>query len=373
MVEVTQGAQKRNFLYDSLGRLIRVKQPEQEINASLNKTDPTTGNSQWTAGFKYDVVGKLIKSTDAKGVNIINEYDGADRVLKRCYTKPGVSTSAQTCSSIAQPDQSTDTPAVCYKYDLTNGSIQNSKGQLIETSSSVSTSRTSAFDQYGRPTEYQQITDGTTYTSKYIYNLSGALIEEEYPSGRKVKHEFDPNGDLERVWGTNGTLNYVYANGFKYTASGGIERMRLGNGLWETAQFNERLQVTSLGLGHSVANDNLWKVNYAFGEFDSSGNIDQTKNTGNIAKQTISFSGLTQPFEQEYRYDSLYRLTEAKEKVNGQQEPNWSQNFGYDRYGNRLSHTKNINGSLVNNTVLDHPAIDPATNRIAAGQVSTCR
>jgi hypothetical protein len=32
---------------------------------------------------------------------------------------------------------------------------------------------------------------GTPTTLKYTYNFSGALIEEEYPSGRKVKNEFD--------------------------------------------------------------------------------------------------------------------------------------------------------------------------------------
>ncbi len=144
--------------------------------------------------------------------------------------------------------------------------------------------------------------------------------------------------------------------------------MRLGNGLWETAAFNERLQVTELGLGHSVQTNNLWKVNYTFGELDPSGNVDPAKNTGNIAKQTISFSGLAQPFEQEYKYDSLYRLTEAKEKVNSGQTINWSQNFGYDRYGNRLTHVKYLNGSLVNNTVLDHPTIDQSTNRFTSGQ-----
>ncbi len=139
-------------------------------------------------------------------------------------------------------------------------------------------------------------------------------------------------------------------------------------GFRKPRRLTNRLQVTELGLGHSVQNNDLWKINYTFGELDSNGNIDHAKNTGNIAKQTISFSGLTQPFEQEYKYDSLYRLTEAKEKVNSGQTTNWSQNFGYDRYGNRLTHVKYLNGSLVNNTVLDHPAIDQSTNRFTAGQ-----
>ncbi len=129
----------------------------------------------------------------------------------------------------------------------------NGKGALTETSNAISTSKTTAIDQYGRPTEYQQITDGVTYTSSYQYNLSGALVEEEYPSGRTVKTDFDTNGDVSRVWGTNGAANQIFANAFNYTASGGIASMRLENGKWKTAKFNSRLQVDELGLGNSAA------------------------------------------------------------------------------------------------------------------------
>lgn len=50
-------------------------------------------------------------------MNIVNEYDKAGRVTKRCYTKPSVTTSATTCSQIASNDQSTDTPSVTFQYD----------------------------------------------------------------------------------------------------------------------------------------------------------------------------------------------------------------------------------------------------------------
>ena len=33
----------------------------------------------------------------------------------------------------------------------------------------------------------------------YAYNLSGALIEQQYPSGRRVQNTLDQNGDLEMV------------------------------------------------------------------------------------------------------------------------------------------------------------------------------
>lgn len=91
--------------------------------------------------------------------------------------------------------------------------------------------------------------------------------------------------------------------------------MKLGNNKWETAKFNDRLQVIELGLGSSATDAGIWKVNYDYGELAQNGvDIETAKNTGNIAKQTLSFNGLTNSFIQAYRYDPLYRLKEAKER-----------------------------------------------------------
>lgn len=67
-----------------------------------------------------------------------------------------------------------------------------------------------------------------------------------------------------------------------------------------------------------------------------------------------------------YKYDSLYRLIEAKETQNSTQT--WRQNFAYDRYGNRTGHEKFIGSTQVTLDSTTHPAIDAATNRFQAGQ-----
>ena len=342
MVEVTQGAQKRNFLYDSLGRLLRVRQPEQNINASLNLADSVTGNSQWTAGFTYDDLGNVLTATDAKGTTITNAYDALSRVQTRSY--------------------SDGTPTVTHSYDDPN--VPYSKGKLTRISNLISTSQTTAFDILGRSLTYQQITDGTTYTSQYQYNLSGALKQETYPSGRVVKNEFEADGDLSRIYGkvNANSPEKTYANNFTYTADGKIKSLQLGNSLWESAQFNSRLQVTELNLGRSATDGSLWKLAYEYGELQADGaTVDATKNTGNIAKQTISFDGLAQPFVQAFRYDALYRLTQARETSGGNQT--WLQNFGYDRYGNRTAFAQQ--GGTV---PAAQPTIDPSTNRFTTGQ-----
>ena len=132
------------------------------------------------------------------------------------------------------------------------------------------------------------------------------------------------------------------------------------------AKFNNRLQVTQLGLGNSAADTSLWKVDYEFGELNSNGTVVANKNTGNIAKQTVSFNGLSQPFVQSYKYDALYRLTEAKETADSTQ--NWKQEFGYDRYGNRTSYNKFLGTAAVTLTAKEKPTIQASNNRFNSGQ-----
>jgi len=116
--------------------------------------------------------------------------------------------------------------------------------------------------------------------------------------------------------------------------------MRLGNGRWETAKFNTRLQVTELGLSSSAANAGLWKTAYEYGELQTNGTVDTARNTGNIARQPLTVPGTS--FVQSYEYDSLYRLKVATEKTGSTQ--NWTQSWNYDRYGNRVGFAQNVAG-----------------------------
>jgi RHS repeat-associated protein len=341
MVKVTQGVQNRYFLYDNLGRLLRVKQPEQEANTDLATTINGSDNNTWSAGFTYDVLGNVLTATDANGTVIHNDYDNAGRIKTRSYSN--------------EP-QGITTPAVSFYYDGKglSDTVGFALGKLTKVTNSVSETRYTNFDNMSRVLSSEQITEGQTYPSSYKYNLSGTLIEQTYPSGEIVRNFLESDGDLSRV----AVSGHTYAGDFNYTANGGIAALKLGNGLWETAQFNTRQQVTQLGLGATSSNADLWKVDFEYGELQSDGTtVDSTKNTGNIAKQTLTIPNVS--FAQTYKYDSLYRLTEAKETTGSQ---NWIQNFGYDRYGNRTGFNQQI-GSLAGNTT---PAVSPNTNRFTA-------
>ena len=343
MVKVTQGAQSRFFLYDSLGRLLRMRQPEQDTNPNLALSDPITGNSQWSTGSTYDANGNALTTTDVKGIVVTQTYDNLNRVLTRSY--------------------SDSTPSVTNTYDDPN--VAFSKGQLTKVSSSISTTEHTGFDRLGRTLSHKQTTNGQSYTTSYTYNLSGALVEETYPSGRIVKNTF--NNDAKLIEVSSKKVDQadfqIYANNFAYTATGALSQIRLGNGDWESVQFNSRLQVTQIGLGTSQNAVDLWKVKYDYGEVDAGGNLQTSKNSGNIARQTISFNGLSQAYVQTYKYDFLNRLSEATE-INGATQT-WKQNFGYDRYGNRTSFSQQKIGEQP---ITQTPLLDPANNQIMPGQ-----
>jgi len=133
--------------------------------------------------------------------------------------------------------------------------------------------------------------------------------------------------------------------------------LQLGNGRYETTQFNSRLQPTQIGLGTSTTDTSLLKLNYDYGTTDDN---------GNVKTQTITVPGMTYPLIQTYAYDTLNRLKSAEEKSNG--TTTWKQTFLYDRYGNR-------NFDVANTTTLGscsqaqcNPTISSTNNRFASGQ-----
>ncbi|MBX3295444.1 MAG: hypothetical protein KF762_07010 [Acidobacteria bacterium] len=156
------------------------------------------------------------------------------------------------------------------------------------------------------------------------------MIEQTYPSGRKVKNVIDNNGFLSMVQSRKSENHgyWNYAKNLTYNAAGAVTSMQLGNNRWESTQFNSRLQPTQIALGITPGATNLLKLDYSYGT---------TQNNGNVLSQTITVPdvGQTDGFiaTQAYEYDSLNRLKSAEEVIDSQ--TSWKQVFTFDRYGNR--------------------------------------
>lgn len=339
--KTTQGSQYRFFLYDSLGRLIRSKQPEQDVNSALNITDSVTGNSGWSNAYSYDANGNILNTTDARNISISATYDNFNRIKYRDYSDA--------------------TPDVSFYYDGRGlGSVPNySKGKTTKVGSSVSETRYTSFDNLGRLLTHQQITNGQTFDTAYTYNLSGALIEETYPSGRKVLNTLDVDGDLAQVQTKTAAGSYQNrASNFTYLSHGGVKSLMLGNSRWENAQYNNRLQITQIGMGTTSTDTSMLKIDYDYGT--------STQNNGSLKQQTIAFTGYSGSIVQSYTYDNLNRIQAAQETYSG--GLSWKETFSYDRFGNRrfdAANTTTIPGCAQANC---NPTISQANNRFDSGQ-----
>ncbi len=163
---------------------------------------------------------------------------------------------------------------------------------------------------------------------------------------------------------------FTYANSFTYNATGAVTSMQLGNGKWESTQFNSRLQPTQIAAGTTQGAADLWKINYEFGVLQGNGTVDASKNNSNIGKQTItvptvgSATGFTAV--QTFTYDDTKRLKTAIETNSTQ---SWKQTFNYDQYGNRTfdaGNTTTIPGGCP--SAVCNPSISSTNNQIASGQ-----
>lgn len=343
--QTIQGEQNRYFMCDSLGRVLYSKQPEQEANTLFTVTDPITRNSQWAMKFTYDNNSNLLSSVDARGISISAVYDRINRPILRDY--------------------SDSTPDVSFYYDGTGlGQVSNySKGKTTKVVSSVSETRYTAFDNLGRVKSSQQVTNGVAYNfADYSYDLAGNLISQTYPSGRIVKNTLDANGNLAKVESQKSSSSplAIYLDQIKYYASGEVKESRLGNGRWETAIYNSRLQIKQIGLGSSSTDTSLLKIEYDYGA--------SAQNNGALRLQKISAPGLTQPIVQSYTYDNLDRLQSSVETYNGSAQ-SWRQTFSYDRYGNRrfdAANTTTIDSSA--GAKYTNPFINTSDNRLKKDQ-----
>jgi RHS repeat-associated protein len=336
--EISQGGQKRLFLYDPFGRVLRQRIPEQEPNPELQKPDPETGNSEWTSGFEYDSLGNTISAIDANGTHIDTTFDRLNRPVSLRF--------------------SDGTPENTFRYDQ----APNGKGRQVESANSYSKTRSLEFDKAGNLTRSEQITDGISYATRFHYNLDGSLVEADYPSGKKVFQEFGLDGKLRRLSGTDQDGTRTYSNGIAYAADGKTARMRFGNGRWETADFDPSGRLQRTGIGASSGDTSLWRAAYEYGEIDPEGEIDTDRTNGSITRITVRLEGWPDAFKQVFRYDPLKRLSDAVESSAAGEA--WSQHFAYDRFGNRVQIQQSIGG----NSEAGQWTADPDSNRFAPGQ-----
>lgn len=332
--KVDQGGQLRFFMYDSLSRLIRAKNPEQTGSIAADAdfpalTDSTSGNGTWSMGYTYDADGNLYKSKDARNTVTTYTYDNLNRAIRTDY--------------------SDGTPYTLNTYDF----AQNGRGHYYadyESSTAGTLNYVPSYDEAGRPktrtTGFYQSGTGWVwgFDSSLTYDFAGNVLSQTYPSGHTVNYSYDAAGRLADD-GANpafrgnlgdGTTR-TYSAGVSYDEASRMKEERFGTQvpLYHRLAYNSRGQMTGVNLGTSVTAGVPTEWNRGALSFD----YGTTTNNGNLVSQTLKtpnddqVTGYAQT-TQTYAYDSLNRLSSVGES-NGSGATPVAQGYTYDRFGNR--------------------------------------
>lgn len=395
-----QGVQQRRyFVYDSLSRLLRAKNPEQAANSNLNLTSgqitalgplPDNNNS-WSMAYDYDANGNLTSKTDARGITASYSYDALNRN-----------------TTISYSNDLNNTPSISRYYD----GAENGKGRfwknetftLIQeppycdptgctptppTKNLITSTFIDSYDVMGRArTERQRFytsvlvdeESGTT-TQEYLvqrtFDLAGHVKTQTYPSGHTVTYNYDIAGRLGDADANNlaftGNLGdgvaRTYARGLSYNERSQLQEEQYGTQtpLYHKLQYNVRGQLTDVRLSTQPdlgGNWNRGRLTFDYGTTNNNGNLVSQQNWIPNDDQISSYYF----YQQNYAYDALNRLTGMQEYLSSA-TLSFEQWYSYDRWGNRT-----INGDATTNGINKTQfTVDAATNRLGvpSGQAGT--
>lgn len=376
LVTVTQGTQTRYFMYDSLGRLIRARNPEQSVNSNLNLSDSLIPNSQWCMSYAYDDNGNLVVKTDARGVSTHYKYDRLNRITQRWYNNSSAVQDTPTSETL--PTGVAVSPQANFYYDLHLSTspffdFQNqdsSRGRL--TAVTYGTNSTEGdyyrYDSLGRVFSKIQRIASKDFLITAQFNKADAITLLTYPSNRSVTNAFDTAGRLNSMSGNLGNSQKTYSTGILYTPNGSLTKEEFGTNkaIYSELFYNSRQQLVEIWARttDSVV-PNRGKITNRY-SLQCPG-VDCTDNNGNLRKQEMNIPGdnLDQAstrttWYQQYDYDELNRLARVHEYT-GNTSKDWQQEYVYDRWGNR---TINQNADKTWGTNIPKPDyhVDPANN-----------
>lgn len=290
------------YHYNELDQLISVTDPRglttsYEYNVFGEVTRQTSPDSGLTS-YTYDEAGNLATKTDARGRTATYVYDALNRPVEISY-----------------PDQT-----ITYEYDV--GPFGKGRRTRMEDLSGVTTW---SHDAHGRVLSKSQTRLGITQTVQYTYT-DGQLIRTQLPSGNVIEYVY-ANGRVDAIR-ANGSM---FLDAVLYEPFGPIRGWQ-----WSDGTLTERTYDLD-GRVQSIDSAGLYTYSYD----------DANRIIGIADEQNASRSWT-------YGYDLLDRLTAAT-------RPGFSESYGYDLAGNRLTRTGTQPATYV---AIQGYQVSPSSNRL---------
>jgi RHS repeat-associated protein len=350
LTNVTQDVQTRSFRYDSLGRLIRQKLAEASPTLD-NDGHYSTSGGIWSDAFTYDERSNLTSRTDARGIKTIFNYnnDPLSRLQSIVFDTSNFGDTAYPVLAA---------PTITYSY-VTTGDLM----RLSSVTSAGVNTDSFTYDSEGRvATTTQTLASRPAYpmTTEYIYDSLDRTTDVRYPAEygngaapRKVVHQdYDIASRLSavKVDGAN------YASQIAYNASSQTTSLKVGaSGANQITENYSYHAPTGLLENQTVVRGASTLLNLTYDYAGVNG-----KRTGQLTRITNNLDSSHRK-DRNYEYDALGRLAKATGGLAA--SPIWTQQYTYDRFGNRLSVTASGNTAKLERP--EEPKVQSPTAELA--------
>ncbi len=173
---VDAAGQSWAYAYDAIGQLRSVQAGDGTTRSWVywpgtdrlqSESHPESGTTQ----FVYDMVGRLAQRTDARNTTFTYAYDGNDRV-RTITAGTEVTQIAYEAGSDNRHSAANASTATVWHHDPATGRLQT-RADMI---------------------------DGMVFTTGFEYDGNDRLSAVVYPSGRRVQHDLNTEGQVTRIF-----------------------------------------------------------------------------------------------------------------------------------------------------------------------------
>jgi RHS repeat-associated protein len=285
--------------YDALGRLIRV------LDANYN-----AGVSSKSIDYQYDSLGRMIYSSDPYSGGTDYHYDLIGNLISKTDAKGNKLTyeydylNRLTKKSVLAPDGTVPTVLSRNVYDEPTST--NGAGRLTSTLIGNDTiDGKYDYDLEGNVISSNKSIDGSIYTTNVTYDSLNRIKQLTYPDNERVNYEYDA-GALSQVTG--------FAKYSDWISAGMPGDMTYANGVATHCDYHPGTLRLLYLITKAPEDTNIQSFKY---EYDKTGNI--TVITDNVPVGSMHTVSTTQNFE----YDKINRLKKSGFGI-----------YSYDRAGN---------------------------------------
>ncbi|MBN1962719.1 MAG: VCBS repeat-containing protein [Deltaproteobacteria bacterium] len=308
-----------SLTYDSIGHLHDVIDPVGNTHTQVSDLigrivkiiDPNSG----ITNLFYDDAGNEILHTDARGINVQSEYDGANRPIASFDT--------------AAPEHSRISWQYDYVADCATNSCTNAEGLIAQVTyplnDKVGIDHT-GYDIRGQIIARERQIDGAKFTTQYNFDNAGRLIETKHPDGQRYIRSYDGASRLISV--------ADYVSQIVYNKQGLVQSIAYNNGVNTNKTYDSLLRLNHLETSGTSAQ----LQGFAY-QHDRVGNIvsidDLLHSDANENATSLNASA-------SYTYDAWYRLVASEIAASNNDDGVETLNYTYNNIDNLLSRISSL-------------------------------